>query len=168
MLNGTEIYLGHISTAILHIIVCLALGFCIPICLPSLMLAISWESKSISAVSWMFISMKESVMRRERGWAVGKQGLQLVGKPGICWNSWEMVWPALTHVLPMQLHTNTCSMGSLGGWYLLKMNSLWNRSGNTALWKDCGETRGQLLGRYITDAPLEMGDLLLKSRLACL
>lgn len=67
ILNGTDIYLGHISTAILHIIVCLALGFCIPICLPLLMLAISRESKSISATSWMFISMKELVMRREKG-----------------------------------------------------------------------------------------------------
>lgn len=57
--------MGHIGTAILHITVCLALDFCIPICLPLLMLAISWESKSISALSWTFASIKVLIIRRE-------------------------------------------------------------------------------------------------------
>lgn len=50
-------------------------------------------------------------MRKERGCAVGKEDLQLVGKAGICWNSWEMVWPALTNVLAMQ-STQTCAAGA--------------------------------------------------------
>lgn len=48
------------------------------------------------------------------------------------------------------------------------MNSLWNRCENTALWKGCRETWGQLLGRDITDASSETSALLPKSsRLVC-